>query len=203
MVCAKYPVMNHSSDEITIHTRKYCRVVLESIDAEAETPESFAVKLATRTHVTPQRARMVVSKLPHTVKSNLTASQANRLKGLLEEIGGRARIENHFVTPTNSTDTVRDRSGRAAEGQGTIMCPECGCEQGKGASYCSFCYRKFRDPASRAQSLEERIPERNPLDLDGDAGEAPWVVIRDVVRRYQLPILIGIIGILVVILVAK
>lgn len=195
--------MSFSSDETTIHTKRYFKVVLEGIDSNLETLESFTVKLAARGHVTLSRAKVVVSRLPYTVKSHLTAAQANRLKTVLEEIGGRVRIEPHFVTPTNPENAGRDVArGRLLE-EGAFVCPACGWKGEKGATYCSLCYRKFRDPASRLENLEERIPEKNPLDFGVDGGESAWVRVLDAARRHRLAVLIGVIVILVLVIIVK
>jgi hypothetical protein len=195
--------MSSPSDETTIHTKRYFRVVLEGIDTNLESFESFTVKLAARGHVTLSRARAVASHFPYTVKSNLTAAQANRLKTVLEEIGGRVRVEPHFVTPASADNAGRDVTrGRLREGE-AFVCPTCGCKVEKGATYCSLCYRKFRDPASRLETLEERIPEKNPLDFEVGEGEIGWVRILDEARRHLLAVLIGVIVILVLVIIVK
>ncbi len=198
--------MSHPTDGITIHTKKYFRVILESIDADLETVESFAVKLSTRARVSLPRAMFVASRLPYTVKSGLGPAQANRLKCVLEEIGGKARVEAHLVTPEDHPDQRQDalRGVRsAADAKEPIVCPECGWEERRGATYCSFCHRKFRDQASRHESLEDRLPDVNPLDLS--AGENPfrWAVVVDYVRQHQLRVLTGIIVLLLLIVLLK
>lgn len=66
-----------------------------------------------------------------------------------------------------------------------------------------MCYRKFRDPASRLETLEERIPEKNPLDFEVAEGETAWVRILDGARRHLLAVLIGVIVILVLVIIVK
>ena len=195
--------MSRSSDHVTIHTKKYYRVVLEGIDTSLETPESFAVKLATRLHVSYPRAKLVVSQLPYLAKSGITAAQANRLKTILEEMGGKARVESHLVTPKDTGEPTEGSGISFVEGQGRIVCPACGWEAKEGATHCSLCYRKFRDRASRPQSLEERIPATNPLDVDEDASPSLFLLLWRIARRHQLAILLGVIAVLVVFLVAK
>jgi len=74
-------------------------VVLESIDLDRESPDSFAIKLAVRTRTPVTRVRQVVSWLPCTVKRGLGVDQANKLRGVLQELGGRVRIESYLETP--------------------------------------------------------------------------------------------------------
>jgi len=201
MVCARSPVMDHSSDEVKIHTQEYHRVILEGIDSNFESRESFTIKLAALGHVPVPRAKFVVSRLPFTVESNLTADEANGVARVLKEIGGRVRIEPHFVTPTNPENAGRDVTGGRLQEEGAFVCPACGWKGEKGATYCSLCCRKFRDPALRLETLEGRIPEKNPLDFGVDGGESAWVRNLDAARRHRLAVLIGVIVILVFIII--
>jgi hypothetical protein len=198
--------MSQPIDGITIHTKKYFRVILESIDADLETVESFAVKLSTRARVSLPRAMFVASRLPYTVKSGLGQAQANRLKCVLEEIGGKARVEAHLVTPDDTTDRRQDalRGVRSpTDAKETIECPDCGWEERRGATYCSFCHRKFRNPASRLESLEDRLPDENPLDLAPSENSFDWAALVDYVRQHQLRVLIGVIVVLLLVVLLK
>jgi ribosomal protein L40E len=195
--------MSHPSDEVSIHTKRYYRVILDGVDSDLESLESFAVKLAARGHVTLSRARVAVSRFPYTVKSNLTASQANRLKTLLEEIGGKVRIEAHYVTPGHFADAGRGITQRRLR-EKVVVCRDCGSTGEPDATYCSFCHRKFRDPLSRPETLEQRIPEENPLDIPRAADEMPWARIFEAVRRRRLAILAAVAVILLgVIIILK
>ena len=180
--------MSHPSDEISIHTKRYYRVILDGVDSDLESLDSFAVKLAARGHVTLSRARVAVSRFPYTVKSHLTAAQANRLKALLEELGGKVRIEAHYVTPGCFADTGRGATQRGPR-EKVVVCRQCGSTGEPDATYCSFCHRKFRDPVSRPETLEERIPAENPLDVTCVAARMSWARILEAVRRRRLAVL--------------
>jgi hypothetical protein len=206
--------MSHSTDGISIHTKKYFRVILEGIDSNLETVESFAVKLSTRARVSLPRAMLVASRLPYIVKSGLEQGQANRLRGLLEEIGGKARVEAHFVTPDDPAERPRDvlrdlrqdalrETAKPLEEHETIVCPECGWEERGGASFCSFCHRRFRDPDTRPVSLEERLPDVNPLDVSPADNPLDWAAIMGFYRGHQLHVLIGLVVVLILVILSK
>jgi hypothetical protein len=167
------------------HTRKFYRVILEGIDSKKETPESFALKAALRLRMTAPRARILVRKLPVIVKSNMSSSEANKLKSVLEEMGGRCRLETHFVTPgeygapPEIPDMRQEQVEIEIETTGTFACPSCGSEADQSATYCPMCYRKFRDPNRRSKGLGANIPHDNPLEGSGfrpDSEEPiqPW-----------------------------
>jgi outer membrane biosynthesis protein TonB len=86
-------------EKVSIHSKKYYRVVLESIDPQRENAESFAIKLAMRTRTSLPRVRQVIRKLPKTIKKGLDVQRANKLKTVIEETGGIVRVESYFVTP--------------------------------------------------------------------------------------------------------
>jgi len=189
--------MGKPTDHITIHTKKFYRVVLEGIDTDLETPDSFAVKLASRLHVPLPRAKLVARCLPYIAKSGLNAAQANRLKTVLDEIGGKARVEPHFVTPPDPAEREAKSPRPLGGGAAAFVCPGCGCEQPAGAKFCSLCLRKFRDPSSRLDSLEEKLPEDNPLEFDCPETGTDWAAALRFARRRPVPILVAVIVLLI------
>lgn len=195
--------MSRTTEKVTIHTKKFYRVVLEGFDPAFDTVESFAVKLSMRTRVSLPRARQLIRGLPRIVKSNLSSAQANRLKGVLEEIGGKARIETHLVTPGENNDIASDlRSGGDCTDQ-TIVCPSCGWEEKAGAAFCSICLRKFRTSGSRSTTLAERLPEANPLKAGDEPAFDRFEAIKAFAKKNRLAILVGIIALLLVFIVSK
>lgn len=103
------------SEKVSIHSKKFYRVVLESIDPQRENVDSFAIKLAMRTRTSLPRVRQVVRNLPKTVKRGLDVRQANRLKTAIEEVGGRARLETYFLTPGETESASRPSPPRDAQ----------------------------------------------------------------------------------------
>jgi hypothetical protein len=175
--------------------------------------ESFAIKLSMRLKVAFPRVRQVVRNLPYTVKSHLSASQANKLKAMIEEVGGRIRLETHFATPGDKTmedprSDSRDRGPVPAPEEATdgkIECPSCGLESEEGASFCPMCHRRFR--VNRG-SLGSRIPHDNPLEeqafrrTDQVAEETPPHVDATAFwARHKLLIIIGGAGVLLLLLI--
>jgi hypothetical protein len=195
--------MAEPKERITIHTKKFYRVILEGIDTDTETPDSFAVKLSVKVHVPLARAQLVARCLPYTAKSGLNTEQANRLKTLLEEIGGKTRVEPYFVTPQDPVAADGPAGERAGGGKTPVLCPECGAEQPSGAAYCSFCLRKFRNGSSRPATLEELLPNENPLETGGAEKGIDWLAAVRFVRRRPIAVLVGVIVVLVAIALIK
>jgi hypothetical protein len=195
--------MGEPREHITIHTKKFYRVILEGIDGGIETPDSFAIKLSSRVHVPLARAKLVARCLPYTAKSGLNAEQANRLKTMLEEIGGKARVEPHFVTPQDPLTAAGPSRDQAGSGKTPVVCPGCGAEQPSGVTYCSLCLRKFRDPSSRPATLEELLPSENPLETGSAERGIDWLAAVRFVRRRPIAVLVGVIVVLVAIVLIK
>lgn len=156
-------------DNVNVHTKKFYRVVLEGIDRSIETAETFAVKMTLRLRMTTPRAKLVARNLPCILRSNLSATEANRLKAVIEDIGGQCRLETHFVTPGEGREAVPPLDDmRAPESsarpEGTFKCPSCGSEEDPAAEYCSMCLRRFRVAGQRTSGLGSRIPHDNPLE---------------------------------------
>lgn len=192
--------MTYPSEKGTIHTKGYYRVVLEGIDSAQDSPDSFALELSMRIPISLPHARQMANRLPQVVKDGLTAAQANKLKGVIETIGGKARLEAHVVTPSEPDDTGSDLRTQT---QGIVECPSCGWQEAPGATHCSICLRRFRNTGSGTGTLKDRCPEENPLvDRNVHHGDR-WSDITAVVRRFRLPILLAVIAVLVIILVSK
>jgi serine/threonine protein kinase len=102
------------------------RVVLESIDGLRETNESFAVKLATKLRVPLPAVRGYVDNMPSTLPGEHPHRKAVFLAGLLEEVGGIARIE----VCRSERDSIN-------------ACPECGSAVKPDADFCPFCQHRF------------------------------------------------------------
>ncbi len=195
--------MSRTTEKVTIQTKKFYRVVLKGFDPSLDTAGSFAVKLSMRTRVFMPRARQVIADLPRIVKSNISSAQANRLKSVLEDIGGKVRLEDHLVIPGEDSDIAADlRSGGGASDE-TIVCPSCGWEKTGGAAFCSICLRKFRVAGSRSGSLADRLSCANPVKAGGVPAANHFESPKTFATKNQLAILIGIIVILLIVVVSK
>jgi hypothetical protein len=194
--------MTEPRERNNIHTKRFYRVILEGID-DVGTPDGFAVKLASKVQVPLTRAKLVARCLPYTAKSGLNLEQANRLRVMLEEIGGKVRVEQHYLTPQGAAGAAGPAGDRAGGGKAPAVCPECGAGQPSEAAYCAFCLRKFRDPTSRPATLEELLPTENPLETGGALRGIDWLAAVRFVRRRPIPVLVGLIGVLVAIVLIK
>jgi hypothetical protein len=142
--------------------------------------------------------------MPSVLKTHLTAEQANRLKSVIEDIGGVACLESHLVTPGEQVNQGPADSRRAREtGRESIVCPSCGWNTTADAKHCPMCLRKFRDLSRRRETLQERVPETNPLEVVEDGKPGVFDGLIGLVRSYQVPLLIGAVILLIVILVSK
>ena len=205
---------------------KHYKVVLECVDPKQETPASFAIKLSMRARTPMPRVQQVLRNLPYTLKSGLSIKQATRWKSVLEEIGGVARIEEHYVSsrPVEyPSDKLRnepgaDRKARSGpellpgvEGElptKTQVCPSCGWGESPGAEICSFCLQPFVDRKKGADQLEDRIPDRNPLagtadDIESPAAGPGPIDLPELWRRHKTSIVIGAFILLVILLILK
>lgn len=189
-------------ERVTLHTKRLYKVVLEGYDTEVETADTFALKLSLRLSVPLPRARAVVNNLPQILRGGMTASEANKLKSILEDIRGIVHLGTHFVTPGQNhhdidTDITagdwerRQNEGRLQRGSspGTILCPNCGWEEEETSSHCSICLRRFRRPAIAQRDLENRIPEVNPLEASVETG--PPLDLRALWDQHRLKIIGG------------
>jgi hypothetical protein len=194
--------MDESPDKTTARPDTPHCVILEGIDSSHELPDSFALRLSIRTGVALPRAMHVASNLPYTVKSGLTAAQAETLAHVLEGIGGVVRVEAHRADGPETPDMAMDLRSGDTEPQETVVCPRCGWEEGRWATHCSICLRRFRDPWSKSGTLTDRLPDENPLTTEDAVSPGSRSRILAFINRCRLPILLGVIA-AIVILVLK
>jgi hypothetical protein len=169
--------------EIPKEAKRYYKVLLEGIDRDRETVESFALKLSMRLRTPITRVRHIMGRLPATLKEGLTVAQANRLAAVLEELGGVVRVEAYYEIPgqRSGRSTGLRPKGEVPAGR-RRRCPQCGWEEAPEAEFCSLCLAPFEP--KREEKLVARIPEENPLELDAPGPResrrfalAPWMWI--------------------------
>jgi hypothetical protein len=199
--------MSKPAGKLSIHTKKYHKVVLEEIDSGRETTESFSIKLSMRTRTPLPRVRQVLKRLPYTIKSGLSSSQANKLKSVLESIGGRARVETHFVTPGHRAETSSSAPSPGepmelvlAGGGELLPCPSCGWEEESGTEFCSFCQQFLEGDHDGTHHPDPRTAPETPTP----EREAPQRgTLYSVLSNNVLLIVAGILMILLFILIFK
>ncbi len=160
------------------------KVVLEAIDREIETPDSFALKLSMRLKSPVPRMRQLVSRAPCTIAQRLPYKKARWLQKVIEELGGTARLEVvveaappvEEKAPAASTHHEIAKPLERRTASGGILCPRCGWEEEPDARFCSLCLQHFNktdkiDVPNFASRPGFDDPGENPLS-DGELESA-------------------------------
>ncbi len=151
------------------------RVVLESIDREIETPDTFALKLAMRLKSPVPRMRSLVAHTPCTIVQRLPHKKARWLQSVIEDLGGTARLETvvektpapeEVAIPSKPKEPAKPLERRSASGG--VVCPRCGWEEEADARFCSLCLQHFNktdkiDVSDFVARPGFDRPEDNPL----------------------------------------
>ncbi|HEU4929219.1 MAG TPA: serine/threonine-protein kinase [Candidatus Krumholzibacteria bacterium] len=155
------------------------RVILESINREMETPDTFALKLAMRLKSPVPRMRSLVAHTPCALVQRLPYKKARWLQSVVEELGGAARIEvvvekappppEETPAPPKSKEAPKPLERRSASG--AIVCPRCGWEEEADARFCSLCLQHFNktdkiDVSDFVARPGFDDPDDNPLSAD-------------------------------------
>lgn len=127
--------------------RRTYSVVLDGVENEIETIDSFAIKFGLLTNMPVTRARHLVGKLPSVVWTGDSQSRAQGLLSLITEAGGMGRVVEERESPV-----ARDAANHALPGPGGGICGKCGFPLKKGEELCQFCLT----PANG------RVPRRAP-----------------------------------------
>ncbi len=165
------------------------RVILESIDREVETVDSFALKLAMRLKSPVPRMRLLVSRAPCTMAQYLPYKKARWLASIIEELGGSGRIEvipeqprpepvskpAEEAKPAPASEAAAQAeavgSPRGKSGLPGIVCPRCGWEEDAHAKFCSLCLTRFNKTEKIDVTALNRPgfadPNENPHDAAG------------------------------------
>ncbi len=187
--------MSKKAEDVSIYAKKYYRVVLEEIDRNKETVESFAIKMSMRLNTPLPRVRSMLKRIPCTVKSGLTITQANKLFAVLEDLGAKASVDSYFLTPgQDPRKTGGLCRGEMEIGRGNLKkgktktCPSCGWEEDEEAEYCSICLESFKKKENSQESLPEENPginpllaERRPVLRSGSILKPRWMLLAGVV----------------------
>jgi len=126
------------------------RVVLEAINREIETPDTFALKLSIRLKSPVPRMRQLVARTPCTIAQRLPYKKARWLQKVIEDLGGTAHLEVVIETapvveekPTAVTSKELAKPTERRSASGGIVCPRCGWEEEPDARFCSLCLHHF------------------------------------------------------------
>jgi hypothetical protein len=159
-------------EDSSIYKKKYYKIVLHSIDRHKETPESFSIKMAMRLRTPMPRVKQILRRLPCTIKSGLSVSQANKLFSIMEELGAKVTMEDYFLTPGKSgarapmVDGLLSKSTQLGNAS-SFDCPSCGWENEAGADHCVLCLKIFRRPQKKV------VSEPSAVEAAADAPADP------------------------------
>jgi tRNA A-37 threonylcarbamoyl transferase component Bud32 len=190
------------------------KVVLESIDRNLETAETFALKLSMRLKAPLPRMRLLASTAPSILAQRLPYKKAKWLEAVITELGGSARVEE--VVERVEKPRVEERAPGARAGgearppaerrtsSGGIICPRCGWEEEGDARFCSLCLQQFNKTDKIDVHAFRTVdnPDENPLAA-GDAAPADaagWRQrVRGVPRRFVWVSVAGALFLIVII----
>jgi rubrerythrin len=183
------------SAKLSIHAKRYYRVVLEGFDPKQDNADSFSLKLSMRTRTTLPRARQAVRAMPCSIKQGVDVAQANKLKDNIEGIGGRVRVESYLVTPGEDRPRpVQRREEADSEIEVTKWtCPSCDWEEASGSAACPCC-------DDRAQTHEEIVDAPDDAPAEPDAPIEPAPSRRDLLSTLRANKYLVLAGLLVILL---
>ena len=124
--------------------RRAYSVVLDGVENEIETIDSFAIKFGLLANMPVTRARHLVGKLPSVVWTGDSQSRAQGLLSLIIEAGGAGR-----VVEERESQAARGGTNHAQPGSGGGICGKCGFPLKKGEEICQFCLTPSKDRAPR------------------------------------------------------
>jgi serine/threonine protein kinase len=187
------------------------RVILETIDRQIETPDTFALKLSIRLKSPVVRMRQLVSRAPCTMAQRLPYKKARWLQKVIEELGGTARLEVVVDAPPvveekpaapASKEIAKPLERRSSNGG--ILCPRCGWEEEPDARFCSLCLQHFNktdkiDAPNFATRPGFEDPDENPLSEGEETRTlpAPHASAGPVPRPYLIAGACGVVVIVV------
>ncbi len=160
---------------------KYYRVILEEIDPQKETPESFAIKLSMKVRTPITRINHIIRNIPYPIKSGLTIHQASKFADILEELGGKVSLASYDLRHGEADPVIgpkwkrtgleaadrsptTDSQSDILDAENGIVCEKCGWNNEQDAEYCVFCFAKFQKERLTLSELRDKQPAENPLE---------------------------------------
>lgn len=203
-VIKKVKKSSAAPEDASIYKKKYYKVTLLSIDPRKETPESFAIKMSIRLRTPMPRVKQLLKRMPCTLKSGMSVSQANKLFAVMEELGARVKVEDYYLAPGEAGERAAAVDTLASKGTkigtaSSFICPSCGWENEAGSHHCPLCLLIFRreHKAPSAQKQPERQPEDAPPAVDAEPSRdglviinTRWLVLAGVLLAVLLAVLI-------------
>lgn len=157
-------IREYREEDPSIYKRRYYRVVLYGIDRARETQESFAIKMAMRLKVPMPRVKQIVANIPCTLKRGMSVAQANRLRTIVEEMGGEASVEDYYEVPGASRVSPERSENAANDESGEKRCPECGWANDPDSTHCALCLKIFKKELAAKREESDSVP--SPVEAD-------------------------------------
>ncbi len=186
-------------------------MILEGVDPLKETLDTFSIKVSLQTRTPLPRVRSILKRFPNTVKSGLDQTQARKLAAVLEELGGRTRIESYYIWPGERDDrssdlwkpaVVQATLDDAGKRGRSISCPFCGWRNDGNMEYCSFCLEGFREHLPTPMELRSMVPKENPLGMK-EREEMGSDAATRLLANQKLLIALALIALLLIILLKR
>lgn len=123
------------SNEISESVRKIYSVILEGVASEIETLDSFAIKFGLLSNIPVTKVKYLVKNIPTAIWTGPSGSRAKGLLSLINEAGGKGRIEAKNPQPVKPA-AVETPQVKKLEGS---KCLKCGFPLGVEDEFCQFC----------------------------------------------------------------
>ena len=210
------------SQDVTTHRKKYYKVTLDGVDERVSNLDSLAVKMSLSMRATLPRARNVLRRLPAVIKRDLDVNQANKLKNILEQLGGKVTISSYTVTIGADDARVPERRP-APEPEGgpevtlRIVCAACGAEVEEGTAKCPACGEPVamadrRGPSAAPAAGPSTVPTPEPSAAPAEAASAGSVApekpasrvdVVDALRRNKYLVAAFVLAVLLLLAILK
>ena len=130
-------------------------VVLDAINSDMETLDSFALKFSVLMRIPVTKVKHMASRWPNTIWTGQNRSTANMLLQLMGDAGGAGRVVENFERPGEIDETEKEKS--PSDG----LCKKCGFPMKEDEEYCSFCMTSVKERKSKpvvSKPVIEKIP---------------------------------------------
>ena len=123
------------SEEMTGSGKKVYSVVIEGVESQIETLDSFAIKFGLLSNIPVTKIKYIVKTIPAVIWTGSSKSRAKGLLSLIVEAGGKGKIEVKSQRPAK----VPEIEAREVKRLGGRMCHKCGFPIGEKDEFCQFC----------------------------------------------------------------
>ncbi len=131
-------------------------VVLDAINSDMETLDSFALKFSILMRIPVTKVKHMVSRLPNTMWTGRKRSKANMLLELIGEAGGAGRVVENFERPGEIDEKEKVKS------PSDELCRKCGFPMKEDEEYCSFCMTSVKERKGKPV-VSKPVIEKSPM----------------------------------------